>query len=99
MGQQLLRTFGKILPIQREGHPPGGAIEQPVAQRRLQLFDASAKGRLRQADGFGRQPKTAIFHQGAKGVEIVEVKIYGHGGGILIGCLAPSPRPARGDGG
>ncbi len=98
MGQQLLRTFGKILPIQREGHPPGGTFEQPVAQRRLQLFDASAKGRLRQADGFSGQPKTAIFHQGAKGVEIVEVKIYGHGG-ILIGCLAPSPRPVRGDGG
>ncbi len=31
VGQQLLRTFGKILSIQRKGHAAGGALEQPVA--------------------------------------------------------------------
>ena len=98
MGQQLLRTFGKILPIQRE-------VTRRVVRSNSRLPSAVSSFSMRRlradcdnVDGFGRQPKTAIFHQGAKGVEIVEVKIYGHGG-ILIGSLAPSPRPARGDGG
>jgi hypothetical protein len=65
------------------------ACGQPRAQSPAEpIFVAIAPHRtgrgVRQANGFCGQPKAAILHQGAKGIEIVEVKIYGHGGGILL---------------
>ncbi len=82
--QQLIRTLGKSLPVQRQGHAPSGAIEQFAAQRVFQLFNPAAQRRLRQADRLRGQPKIAVLHQRAEGIKIVEIKIHGHSGNLSL---------------
>jgi hypothetical protein len=57
---------------------PRGAFEQLHIQGGLKLFDTPAEGRLRNPDGFGGTAKTALVYHGAKGLEVVEVKVDDH---------------------
>ena len=76
--EQLLDLAVEVASHRRQVHAPRRAVEQPHAQRLLQLFDAPAEGRLRHVQGVGRLAEAAELCHRAKRLEIVEIEVDGH---------------------
>ncbi len=76
--QELLHFAIEVAPHRGQAHAPGGAIEQPYAERLLELFDAPAEGRLRHVQRLGRLAEAAELGHGPERLQVIEVEVDGH---------------------